>query len=631
MLTLSLVMASGAKAQLQHTSGTVEGVEITSSTYVALGTVTLADTGTFDVALSAHLYVEGRDFAHLLYEFAICRETADGFRVGRTFWRPPATANSTLLTGGTVFVTGFDPAATGPVTYVLCARKFHEEAADVTVYVRGLNAERAPPAGRVVGMQDTSNSTGSVKITSTNRIAIATLTVGEAAAVPIDVTLVAHLYVEGRGFNHRIYDIGICRDTASGSRVGRTFWRPPAAAGATSFTGDAVGVTGFDGGVTGPATYVLCARKFHDDAPDVEVFLHGLNAIEAPASTTLWGTQDISNTADTTQISSTSRVAVGTLSVASGEPADLVLTAHLYLEGRAFTHLIYDIGICRDTASGLRVGRTFWRPAETASTTSFRGDALVLTGFDSAVSGSATYVLCVGKLHDEAPDITALLHGLSAHLLAESTVAPTATSTVTSTPSPTVTPPPSATSTAEPTASETAPPPPTATIPATPTDTPLPPTPSQTPAAPTHSPTSTPPTHSPPVPTDTPTPPAPSVTPEPTVTPAPPSPTDTTVAPTSTPTSAPPTATQAPPTSTQTSPPSTDTPVVSTTTPVPPCLGDCNGDGTVTIDELNRGVNIALGGIPLDQCPAFYRNGDGGVTIDELIAAVNNALNRCPA
>jgi len=59
------------------------------------------------------------------------------------------------------------------------------------------------------------------------------------------------------------------------------------------------------------------------------------------------------------------------------------------------------------------------------------------------------------------------------------------------------------------------------------------------------------------------------------------------------------------------------------------CAGDCGGDGSVTIDELIRGVNIALGSTPLSNCPSFDANADGEVTIDELILAVNAALAGC--
>jgi hypothetical protein len=59
------------------------------------------------------------------------------------------------------------------------------------------------------------------------------------------------------------------------------------------------------------------------------------------------------------------------------------------------------------------------------------------------------------------------------------------------------------------------------------------------------------------------------------------------------------------------------------------CAGDCDGNAEVTIDELIRGVNIALGSAALDTCRAFDKNGDQAVTIDELILAVNRALNGC--
>jgi hypothetical protein len=61
------------------------------------------------------------------------------------------------------------------------------------------------------------------------------------------------------------------------------------------------------------------------------------------------------------------------------------------------------------------------------------------------------------------------------------------------------------------------------------------------------------------------------------------------------------------------------------------CTGDCDGLGTVTVDELVKGVNIALGNSPLTECPSFDTNDDDQVTVDELVDAVNNALNGCPA
>lgn len=57
------------------------------------------------------------------------------------------------------------------------------------------------------------------------------------------------------------------------------------------------------------------------------------------------------------------------------------------------------------------------------------------------------------------------------------------------------------------------------------------------------------------------------------------------------------------------------------------CAGDCNGDGTVTVSELVRGVNQALGAG--GECAAFDTDADGAVGIAELIAAVTAALAGC--
>jgi hypothetical protein len=63
----------------------------------------------------------------------------------------------------------------------------------------------------------------------------------------------------------------------------------------------------------------------------------------------------------------------------------------------------------------------------------------------------------------------------------------------------------------------------------------------------------------------------------------------------------------------------------------PACVGDCGGDGSVTVDEIITMVNIALGESELVQCPAGDASGDGQITVDEIITAVNNALDGCPA
>jgi subtilisin family serine protease len=54
--------------------------------------------------------------------------------------------------------------------------------------------------------------------------------------------------------------------------------------------------------------------------------------------------------------------------------------------------------------------------------------------------------------------------------------------------------------------------------------------------------------------------------------------------------------------------------------------GDCDGDGHIAVDELVRGVAIALGDRALTICPNLDSNADGQVSVDELIAALSAAL-----
>lgn len=61
------------------------------------------------------------------------------------------------------------------------------------------------------------------------------------------------------------------------------------------------------------------------------------------------------------------------------------------------------------------------------------------------------------------------------------------------------------------------------------------------------------------------------------------------------------------------------------------CLGDCLGDGQVTVDELMTMANIALGKMPMAMCGPGDANGDGQIRIEEILAGVNHALSGCPA
>jgi hypothetical protein len=129
---------------------------------------------------------------------------------------------------------------------------------------------------------------------------------------------------------------------------------------------------------------------------------------------------------------------------------------------------------------------------------------------------------------------------------------------------------------------------------------------------PSSSPTSTPSSS----PTSTP-PPSPTGTPSSSPSTAPPSPTGTSP---SSPTSTPPSS----PTST---PPSSPTATMTHIGGI--CSGDCDGNGSVGIDDLIRGVAIALDQQPLAACASLDTNGDGHVDIGELVAAVAAALHGC--
>lgn len=104
-----------------------------------------------------------------------------------------------------------------------------------------------------------------------------------------------------------------------------------------------------------------------------------------------------------------------------------------------------------------------------------------------------------------------------------------------------------------------------------------------------------------------------------------------TVPPTATATATvPPTATvTATPTSTATSTESPTATATATPQPRPPCTGDCDASADVTVDEIVRGVNIALGGESIDRCLPFDRNGDGLVTVEEIVDAIQRALDGC--
>lgn len=61
------------------------------------------------------------------------------------------------------------------------------------------------------------------------------------------------------------------------------------------------------------------------------------------------------------------------------------------------------------------------------------------------------------------------------------------------------------------------------------------------------------------------------------------------------------------------------------------CTGDCDDSGGVTIDEIVRLVNVALGQDSLGSCINGDSDGNTTVTIEELVTAVRRSLDGCPA
>lgn len=68
-----------------------------------------------------------------------------------------------------------------------------------------------------------------------------------------------------------------------------------------------------------------------------------------------------------------------------------------------------------------------------------------------------------------------------------------------------------------------------------------------------------------------------------------------------------------------------------TATPTPParCVGDCDGNGTVAINEIVTLVSIALAQAPIGICEAGNVDGNQQIMINEILTAVNQVLRGC--
>ncbi len=59
------------------------------------------------------------------------------------------------------------------------------------------------------------------------------------------------------------------------------------------------------------------------------------------------------------------------------------------------------------------------------------------------------------------------------------------------------------------------------------------------------------------------------------------------------------------------------------------CIGDCNRDSDVTVNEIITMVDIGLETADPSTCVAGDANGSGDITVNEIVAGVSNALSGC--
>lgn len=407
-----LLAAQSARAQVQDLTFN-NTIDITSTTPVALATLVVPGSGMADVALSAHVYLEGAGFDYDGYVIAICKDSESGSEVGAAEWRPgDKTPASGVFEADTLLVTGFLRNVPLPASFVLCAYKWVGTSPDITATLRGLNAEAAPAGTTLAGLE----AHGLVEIQvidSTSWTGLGTLTADAGAGS--DFLLTAHVHVEGLGLGGGPrYQFGICKETPGGTLVGDAFWRPQLTANAGAPSGDTISLTGFDAGASGIVHYVVCGRKFDPSAPTLSVTELGIHGVRAPANTTAFGVETTGFPTNAT-LDSTSFVGAASLAVDGAAPYAVRLTAHAYLEGNGFDpNSRYEIGICRGSASGPMVGRAFWRPLRQTTDASYIGDTIALTGYDRDLSGPTTYVLCARKFDSGAPTVTVFDDGLVA-------------------------------------------------------------------------------------------------------------------------------------------------------------------------------------------------------------------------
>ena len=58
------------------------------------------------------------------------------------------------------------------------------------------------------------------------------------------------------------------------------------------------------------------------------------------------------------------------------------------------------------------------------------------------------------------------------------------------------------------------------------------------------------------------------------------------------------------------------------------CVGDCNADGSVRIEDLLTATAVVLGARPISACPGLVQQ-SGELSAANVVSAINDALNGC--
>ena len=61
------------------------------------------------------------------------------------------------------------------------------------------------------------------------------------------------------------------------------------------------------------------------------------------------------------------------------------------------------------------------------------------------------------------------------------------------------------------------------------------------------------------------------------------------------------------------------------------CVGDCDLNAEVTVDEVILAINVALGDKPISTCASGDSNSDDAIDVSEIMQSVSNLLEGCPA